>query len=123
MKFPNFFLCLRVIFALLDPDTDPLTWLNLDQIRIRNTAFKTDIFYGGTFSLLRLHMRTVHSRPDFQLTNQGQPCGTLRTQKEENPVMDNYFVSGSMLSLNCVIVNYIVKRYNSSMTLSIFPSS
>ncbi len=30
MKFLNFFLLLWVIFALLDPDTDALTWLNPD---------------------------------------------------------------------------------------------
>ncbi len=39
MKFINFFLCLLVIFALLDPDpdldTDPGTPLNSDPIRIR----------------------------------------------------------------------------------------
>ncbi len=28
-----------VIFAFLDPGTDPLTWLNPDQIRIRNTDY------------------------------------------------------------------------------------
>ncbi len=33
LKFLNFFLLLRVIFALLDPD--PLTRFNLDPIRIR----------------------------------------------------------------------------------------
>ncbi len=38
MKFVNIFLFLWVIFALLDPDTYPLNWLNLDPIRIRNTA-------------------------------------------------------------------------------------
>ncbi len=30
MKFINFFLCFWLIFALLDPDTDPGTPLNLD---------------------------------------------------------------------------------------------
>ncbi len=36
MKFIYFFLCLWVIFALLDPDTDPGTALNPDTIWIRN---------------------------------------------------------------------------------------
>ncbi len=35
MKFINFFLCLWVIFALLDPDTVPGIPLNPDPIRIR----------------------------------------------------------------------------------------
>ncbi len=35
IKFFNFFLCLWVIFALLDPDTDPGTPLNPDPFRIR----------------------------------------------------------------------------------------
>jgi hypothetical protein len=43
MKIITFFLCLWVIFALLDPDpgTDPGTPLNPDSIRIRihNTGF------------------------------------------------------------------------------------
>ncbi len=45
MKFLNFYLLLWVIFALLDPDPDPLTRLNPDPIgiRIRNPAFKTVI--------------------------------------------------------------------------------
>ncbi len=29
-------------FALLDPDPDPLTWLNPDPIRIRNAGFEQD---------------------------------------------------------------------------------
>ncbi len=37
MKLLNFFLLLWVIFVLLDPDADPLTLLNTDHIRIRNT--------------------------------------------------------------------------------------
>ncbi len=43
MKFLNFFLFSLVIFALLDPEPDPnpLTWLNTDPIRIRNTATNT----------------------------------------------------------------------------------
>ncbi len=47
MKFLNFFLFLWVTFALLDPDpdTDPLTWLIPDPIRIRNTATNR---YRGT---------------------------------------------------------------------------
>jgi hypothetical protein len=39
MKFFNFFIFLWVIFALLDPDLDPLTWLYTDQIRIWNPTF------------------------------------------------------------------------------------
>jgi hypothetical protein len=42
MKFMNFFLCLWVIFALLDPDSDPRTpvipYLIRIRIRIHNTA-------------------------------------------------------------------------------------
>ncbi len=38
MKLLKFFLFLWGFFALLDPDPDQLTWLNLDPIRIRNTA-------------------------------------------------------------------------------------
>ncbi len=41
MKFLNFFLFLCELFALLDPDTDPLTWLKLNPIRIRNTGCTT----------------------------------------------------------------------------------
>jgi hypothetical protein len=39
----SFFLILWVNLALLDPDTDPLTRLNMDpiRIRIRNTALKS----------------------------------------------------------------------------------
>ena len=33
-----------VIFALLDPDPDPLTRLNPDPIRIRNPAFSSTLF-------------------------------------------------------------------------------
>ncbi len=39
MKFHNFSF-LWVIFALMDPDPDPLAWLNPVPIRIRNTGFK-----------------------------------------------------------------------------------
>ncbi len=38
MKFLNFFLFLWVIFALLDLDLDPLTWLNPDPVQFRNTG-------------------------------------------------------------------------------------
>ncbi len=47
----KFFLLLRVIFALLDPDPDPLTRLNPDpiliRIRIRNPDFK--IYLGNMY--------------------------------------------------------------------------
>ncbi len=36
MKFINFFLCLWVIFALLDTDPDPGTPLHPDPFRIRS---------------------------------------------------------------------------------------
>ncbi len=35
MKFFNFFYFCGSFFALLDPDPDPLTWLNPDPIRVR----------------------------------------------------------------------------------------
>ncbi len=41
IKFINFFLCLRVIFALLDPYPDTGSPLNLDPIRIHNTGQHT----------------------------------------------------------------------------------
>ncbi len=49
-----------VIFALLDPDTDPLTCLNLDPIRIRNTVCRSahlKTFGGGIlpFSQVKIH--------------------------------------------------------------------
>ncbi len=45
MNFYNFFLLLWVIFALLDPDPDPLARLNPDPIQIRNPALSTCIFH------------------------------------------------------------------------------
>jgi hypothetical protein len=50
----NFFLFLWVIFALLDPDPDPLTWLNTDPIRILilNTYFKLHGVQWSEFRIL-----------------------------------------------------------------------
>jgi hypothetical protein len=50
MKFLHFFLFLTVIFALLD--SDPLTWMNPDPVRIQipNTA-------GSYLGLLFMHFR------------------------------------------------------------------
>ncbi len=42
MKVINFFLCLWVIFALLDPDTDPGTPLNPDPNRIQRDSTRVD---------------------------------------------------------------------------------
>ncbi len=42
MKFIIFFLDFWVIFALLDPNTDPGTPLNPDPTRIYSTAYKHD---------------------------------------------------------------------------------
>jgi hypothetical protein len=64
MKFLNFFLFFRVIFALLDPDPDPdsLTWLNRDpiRIRIRNTDKRIVLLLVVRlpFSVFMLVMRT-----------------------------------------------------------------
>jgi hypothetical protein len=45
MKFINFFLCLLVIFALLDPDTDSWTPLNPDPIRIWIHSTESNLFF------------------------------------------------------------------------------
>ncbi len=53
MKFVKKFLLLWVIFALLDPDPDPLTRLNPDPIgiRIRNPGKNICIYVFIPFSL------------------------------------------------------------------------
>jgi hypothetical protein len=56
MEFSNIFLCLWVIFALLDPDLDsesgpyPGTQLNPDPIRIHNTEKKYKFCSSGNYS-------------------------------------------------------------------------
>jgi hypothetical protein len=52
IKFINFFLCLWVIFALLDSDTDPGTPLNADSMRIPVRIHNTDFYVYGTLTVL-----------------------------------------------------------------------
>ncbi len=54
--FTIFFLLLWVIFALLDPDPDPLTQLNLDPIRICNPGFFTKLWLGKLQFCIKLRL-------------------------------------------------------------------
>ncbi len=53
MKFLNFFLFTRVMFALPDPNPDPLTWLNTDPTWIRTeTLFLPHVQYTQVADVL-----------------------------------------------------------------------
>ncbi len=68
IKFINFFLCLRVIFALLDPDLDCKgTLLNPDPIRIRihNSACKCTKFHNNLRPSLPFSFKSVSLQVDW----------------------------------------------------------
>jgi hypothetical protein len=54
MKILDFFLYLRVLFALLDPDPDPATQINSDQsgsTALENNNCSVDRYYGPVMDL------------------------------------------------------------------------
>jgi hypothetical protein len=84
MRFILFFLCLRVIFALLDPDTDPGTPLN------------PDLQNWNSYILFYIQARNISAQ--FEERHEAKTVGEMKLFVERLPQMQ---VSYRIVNLLC----------------------
>ncbi len=82
IKFLNFFLILWVIFALLDPDPDPLSWLNLDPKHCSRPYVMHACSYNSTHILVIIE----RIKPLSNYTEETPTKSSTWRTEQESPV-------------------------------------